>query len=89
MRKTRDGNYLVKGKTVSGWPEAYESKDALYFKQFPFLIQQTIESRGGKFTYAGKDDVHVEVDGRVVTGQNFNSSEAVAKKIIELIEKSK
>lgn len=86
--KTRDGNYLVKGKTVSGWPEAYESKDALYFKQFPFLIQQTIEARGGKFTYAGRDDVHVEADGRVVTGQNYNSSDAVAKKIIELIEKS-
>ena len=87
--KTKDGNYLVKGKTVSGWPEAYESKDALYFKQFPFLIQQTIEARGGKFTYGGRDDSHVEADGRLVTGQNYNSSAAVAKKIIELMEKSK
>lgn len=87
--KLKNGDYLVHGKKVSGWPEAYEIQDALYFKQFPFLIQQTVEARGGKFTYGGRDDVHVEADGRLVTGQNYFSSAAVAKKIIELIEKGK
>lgn len=85
--KTKDGNYLVRGKKISGYPESYEKKDAEYFKQFPFLIQKTIEERGGTFKFSDQDVPHVETDGRIITGQNYQSSSGVAKKIIELIEK--
>ncbi|MBP2616624.1 nuclear transport factor 2 family protein [Chryseobacterium jejuense] len=84
--KTQDGKYLVDGKRISGYPDLYEKQDGEYFKHFPFLIQKTIESRGGKFQFSGRNVPHVEADGRVITGQNFQSSSEVAKKIIQLIE---
>jgi putative intracellular protease/amidase len=85
--KTKDGKYLVDGKRINGYPESFEKQDAEYFKQFPFLIQKTVEERGGIFKLSGRDVPHVEQDGRIVTGQNFQSSKGVALKIIELIEK--
>lgn len=87
--KTKDGKFLVAGKTVSGWPDLYEDKNSEYFKHFPFLIQKTIEERGGTFKFSGKSDSHVEKDGRIITGQNFQSSGGVVLKIIEAIENSK
>ncbi len=86
--KTKDGNFLVQGKRISGYPDLYEKQDGEYFKTFPFLIQKTIEERGGIFKFSGRNVSHVESDGRVVTGQNYQSSSGVAKKIIELIENS-
>ena len=85
--KTKSGKYLVEGKRVNGYPDAYERKDAEHFKQFPFLITQTIEERGGDFNYSPRNTVHVEVDGNLVTGQNYLSSKPVALKIIEMLKK--
>ena len=83
--KTRDGIYLVAGKRISGYPDAYENQSAAYFQQFPFKIQETIEQRAGEFKYSARNQAHVEVDGRVITGQNYLSSALVAEKIIELL----
>jgi putative intracellular protease/amidase len=85
LRK-QDGSYLVNGARISGYPEAYENQSGEHFKQFPFLIQQTIEARGGQFFYSERNTPHIEVDGRIVTGQNYLSSAGVAKRMIELIE---
>ncbi|WP_299116837.1 nuclear transport factor 2 family protein [uncultured Winogradskyella sp.] len=84
--KTKDGNYLVDGKSVSGYPDDYENKEAPYFKTFPFLIKKTIEERGGDFKFSERGKYTLEVDGRLVTGQNFQSSKPVSLKIIELID---
>ena len=86
--KTKDGKYLVAGKRVSGYPEAYENQKSEHFKQFPFLIQQTIEQREGLFKVSERGQAHVEVDGRLVTGQNYHSSAPVAEKIISILENS-
>lgn len=83
--KTKHGDYLVSGKRISGYPEAYENQSKEYFKQFPFLIQQTVETRGGEFLYSPRNTPHVEVDGRIVTGQNHLSSSLVAEKMIALL----
>ena len=83
--KTQDGKYVVDGKQVSGYPDDYENAAAPYFKTFPFLIKKTIEERGGDFTFSERGQFTVAVDGRLVTGQNFQSSKPVALKIIELI----
>ncbi len=84
--KTKDGKYLVEGKRVNGYPDAFERKDAENFKQFPFLITKTIEERGGIFKYSSRNTAHVEVDGNLVTGQNYLSSKPVALKIIEMLK---
>lgn len=84
--KTNNGEYLVNSKTINGYPDAFERKDAEYFKEFPFLITKTIEERGGTFVYSPRNKVHVEVDGHIVTGQNYLSSKYVALKIIKMLE---
>ncbi len=86
--KTKEGKYLVVGKKVNGYPDVFERKDAEYFKEFPFLITKTIEERGGDFNYSPRNTIHVEVDGNLVTGQNYLSSKYVALKIIEMLKKS-
>ena len=83
--KTKDGKYLVNGKRVSGYPDEYENKSKPYFKTFPFLIQKTIEERGGDFRFSERGKYTLEVDGRLVTGQNFQSSKPVSEKIVEMI----
>ena len=87
--KTKDGKFLIAGKTVNGYPDAFEKKDAEYFRQFPFLITKTIEEHGGNFKFSPRNSVHVEVDGNLITGQNYLSSKAVALKIIENLENRK
>ena len=84
--KTSNGEYLVKGKRVNGYPDEYERQDAPYYQKFPFKITQTIEERGGTFNYSPRGSSHLEVDGRLVTGQNHLSSAIVADKIIELVD---
>lgn len=86
--KTKNGKFLVEGKKISGYPDSFEKQDGEYFKHFPFLIQKTIEERGGKFKFSKRNESYVEQDARIVTGQNFQSSNGVALKIIELIERS-
>lgn len=84
--KTKDGNYLVAGKRVNGYPDDYENKEADYYKTFPFAIKQTIIARGGTFKQSPRNTPHLEIDGRLVTGQNHLSSALVAQKVIELLE---
>ena len=83
--KTKDGKYLVADKNVSGYPDDFENKEKEYFKTFPFLIKETIQNRGGKFHFSEPGKPHVEVDGRLVTGQNYLSSKPVSVKIVEMI----
>lgn len=84
--KTKNGKYLVDGKRISGYPEAYENKSKAYFKHFPFLIQETVEKHGGKFSYAPRNTPFIEADGRVITGQNHLSSILIAEKMIEMLQ---
>ena len=83
--KLADGQHLVSGKRISGYPEEHEEQDAPYFKQFPFLIRKTVESRGGTFHVVNSDEPYIEVDGRVVTGQNYASAAPVAQAVVEVL----
>lgn len=84
--KTSDGKYLVEGKRVNGFPEDHEKKEKAYFKTFPFLIKKTVEDRGGKFFFSERRASHIEVDGRLVTGQNPQSTKQLAQEMITLIQ---
>lgn len=83
--ETNDGVYLLAGKQVTGYPDAYEKQESAYFKQFPFLIEETIKSRHGNFSSAPRNTEYVVTDGRIVTGQNYLSARTVAKKTIALL----
>ncbi len=85
--KTKDGNYLVEGKKVNGFPDAFEDMDAEYYATFPFSIQQKLIANGGQFEYSKKgwDDFSI-ADGRLITGQDPTAARSVAKKIIEVLK---
>jgi putative intracellular protease/amidase len=84
--KLSSGKYLVSGKRISGYPDEYENPKKEYFKQFPFKITQTIEKHGGDFHFGPRNTPYIEVDERLITGQNYLSSALVAQAIIKVIE---
>lgn len=84
--KSEDGNYLFMNKKVNGFPDIFENKKALYYKTFPFSIQEIIQERGGNFTYSSKGwDSYYVKDGRLITGQDPTAAAAVAKEIINTL----
>lgn len=87
--KTSDGKYLVDGKQVNGFPEAFENKRSALYQHFPFIIEEAVEQHGGTFQHGEKAKAYHVVDGRLVTGQNFQSSQIVAQKSIEVSQQSK
>ncbi len=87
--KTSDGQYLVHGKNVNGVPDAQESKKLPHYKLYPFIIQEKLKEHGGDFKHSDIRSSHMEVDGRLVTGQNSLSSEMVTKKSIEISQITK
>lgn len=82
-----DGRHLVTGKRITGYPEEHERQNEAYFKEFPFLIRKTVESRGGAFTAKDGHEPYIEVDDRVVTGQNYASATPVAQAVVDTLRK--
>ncbi|GAA3513997.1 hypothetical protein GCM10022393_29810 [Aquimarina addita] len=87
--KTKDGKYLYINKIVNGYPDSFENEEAAYFKHWPFLIQKTIEERGGIFEFSKRNTSQVAVQGNLITGQNYLSSKDVVLKIIEQLDNQK
>jgi putative intracellular protease/amidase len=84
--KNSDGSYLVSGKQITGYPDEFEAKDRPYYQSFPFSIEQRITDQGGKFSYGKRNESHVKVDGRIVTGTNYQSSRDVAMAMLEILQ---
>ncbi|WP_194868728.1 nuclear transport factor 2 family protein [Pseudoalteromonas sp. PPB1] len=85
--KLKSGAYLVANKRVSGYPESFERQGAPYLKAFPFFIGERVKARGGEFLHGERNKPFVEIDGRLITGQNYLSSVAVAEAMIEVLDK--
>ncbi len=81
-----DGTALVSGKRVTGYPDAFEDKSAAYYKTFPFSIEQRLLERKGLFSHGARNTSHVEIDGRLITGMNWQSTRDVATAIIQSLE---
>ena len=84
--KTSDGKYLVAGKNVNGYPDSHERKDLPHYEQYPFILETVMKEHGGNFRHSEVGTPHMEVDGRLVTGQNFQSSKMVTEKSVEVLK---
>lgn len=51
----------------------------------PFLLEAKLKELGAEFSCGDPWSPFVVVDGRVVTGQNPQSSELTAKKVLEIL----
>lgn len=83
--KDNAGNYLVKGKKVTGFTNTEEEAVGLT-EVVPFLLENELKNKGG--IYSKKEDwaSYVVNDGMLITGQNPASSEAVAEALLKVLK---
>lgn len=85
--KTLDGSFIVSNKRVNGFPDLFENKNGKYYEEFPFSIEEAVTANGGIFSYSEEGwDGYLEVDGKLITGQDPTSSSLVASAIIETLK---
>lgn len=84
-----NGAFLTQGKAMTSFPDAFLNKESPVFKAYPFSAEGSIKRNGGKFEHGPKDGSHVAVDGRLVTGMNWQSSVGVADAMIRLLGAAK
>ena len=82
--KTPDGRPLVEGKNVTGFTNTEEEAVGLT-RVVPFLVEDELKAKGGRFSKTGDWGVHVVTDGLLVTGQNPASSGPAAKELLGLL----
>ncbi|WP_160164061.1 nuclear transport factor 2 family protein [Nafulsella turpanensis] len=80
-----NGTPLVKGKKLTGFTNAEETEIGLA-EEMPFLLQTALEEKGGEFTVAPNWSSHIELDQRLLTGQNAQSVEALAKELVAALQ---
>ncbi len=79
------GNYLIKGKKVTGFTNSEEEAVKLT-EIVPFLLENELKNKGG--IYSKKEDwaSYVVKDGMLITGQNPASSEEAAKELVKILK---
>lgn len=85
--RLRDGTALVKGRKVTSFTDAEERAVELD-RRMPFLLETRLRELGADFVPAENWKDNVVVDGRLVTGQNPQSSASAARAVIRLLEGS-
>lgn len=82
-----DGQPIVKGKRVAGFTNSEEEAVQLT-NIVPFLIEDELKRLGGIYEKAGDWQSFVVADGRLITGQNPASSEAAARRLLQMLGES-
>jgi len=82
---TLDGGHpLVEGRRLTAFTNE-EEKLAGKDKLVQFLLEDKLKSKGANFVKSTPQKEHVIVDGNLITGQNFQSSELFTQTILELL----
>ncbi|WP_236059925.1 type 1 glutamine amidotransferase domain-containing protein [Chitinophaga rhizophila] len=80
--KTKSGAYLVNGKTVTGYSNK-EEQDGQTVNVTPFLLEDMLKERGGKFVKSETPWGPFAVqDGLLITGQNPASAAPTVQKLL-------
>lgn len=82
--KGADGKPLVEGKTVTGFANTEEDGVGLT-DVVPFLVEDELKAKGGRYSRGADWGVHVVRDGLLITGQNPASSAETARTLIAAI----
>lgn len=82
--KNGRGEALVKGRRVAAFTDA-EEREVQLDRLMPFLLESRLRELGAQVETAPNWQVKVVVDGRLVTGQNPQSSLATAEAVIGLL----
>ena len=80
------GEYLVKGKDVTGFSWAEEGL-AKREKAVPYNLEEELKKRGAKYGKATLPfESHVVEDGLLVTGQNPASAAGVGEAVVKKLK---
>ena len=77
-----NGEPLVAGKTLTGFTNEEESAAGLSEKM-PFLLESRLKELGAHFIAQPNWSDHIEIDGKLITGQNPQSTKSVAEALIK------
>jgi putative intracellular protease/amidase len=80
----KDGEDLVKNKRVTGFTNSEEEAVGLT-AVVPFLLEDRLKERGGVYSKGADWGPYVQVDGKLVTGQNPSSSGLAAQELLKLL----
>jgi putative intracellular protease/amidase len=83
-----NGDYLVKGKKVTGFANTEEAAVGLT-TVVPFLLEDVLQKNGAIYSKAEDWHPYAVEDGLLITGQNPASSKLVAEKLLEKINAKK
>lgn len=81
-----NGDYLVKGKKVTGFSNSEEAAVGLT-DVVPFLLEEVLQANGGVYSKTENWQPYAVEDGLLITGQNPASSKLVAQKLLEQLNK--
>jgi putative intracellular protease/amidase len=81
-----NGEYLVKGKKVTGFTNTEEEAVGLT-KVVPFLLEDALKANGAEYSKGENWAPYAVEDGLLITGQNPASSKLVAQKLLEQLKK--
>lgn len=82
--KNNQGEFVVKGKAVTGFTNSEE--DAVQLTEVvPFLLEDELIKRGGDYQKVADWNAFAVQDGLLISGQNPASSELVADKLLAAI----
>lgn len=81
-----DGEYLVKGKKVTGFSNT-EEEGVQLTDVVPFLLEDALKDHGGHYEKGTDWESYVVEDGLLITGQNPASSEEAAKRLLAKLQK--
>ena len=82
--RTPAGRPLVEGKRVTGFTNSEEEGVGLT-EVVPFLVEDELKAKGGKFERTEDWGVFIVTDGLLTTGQNPASSSAAAARLLEKV----
>lgn len=82
--KLSDGKFLVDGKNLTSFTNAEEA-EVQATDIVPFLLETALKNHGAIHHVAENWSNHVEVDGRLVTGQNPASAASVGEAVVKLL----
>ncbi|MTI63971.1 type 1 glutamine amidotransferase domain-containing protein [Methylophaga sp.] len=83
----KDGQPIVNNRAVTGFSNSEEEAVGLT-DIVPFLLEDALKARGGRFVKAEDWTENCCVDGLLITGQNPQSSEATAEALLESLKQA-
>ncbi len=85
--KAPDGASLLNNREVTGYSNTEEIATGLE-DIVPFLLEDALQSKGGKYRKVDDWTSFALQDGLIITGQNPASSEAVSQMLLEALKQS-